>query len=79
MENKLKNIQTFEQHSNENLEKSDVIDDKISKLIKRKLDGDTLSENEFIQLHKWMMKNDKEYSDLVDKELNKDLKKYIKK
>jgi hypothetical protein len=48
-------------------------------LIKRKLDGETLSEKEFLQLHNWMMKNDKDYSNSVDKQLRKDLKKFVPK
>ena len=56
-----------------------VIDSKISKLIKRKLDGEKLSEKEFLQLHTWMMENDKEYSNSVDKQLKKDLKKLVPK
>jgi uncharacterized protein YajQ (UPF0234 family) len=73
---KLKNMKTFEEKTSE-LNISDVIDSKISKLIKRKLDGETLSEKEFLQLHTWMMENDKEYSNSVDKQLKKDLKKFI--
>jgi hypothetical protein len=48
-------------------------------LIKRKLDGETLSEKEFLQLHNWMMENDKDYSNSVDKQLKKDLKKFVPK
>ncbi len=64
---------------NENLNISDVIDSKISKLIKRKLNGETLTEKEFLQLHNWMMKNDKDYSNSVDTQLRKDLKKFVPK
>ena len=48
-------------------------------LIKRKLNGETLSEQEFIQLHNFMMETDKEYSDSVDKELRKAMRKYVPK
>lgn len=72
-----KHVESFGQF-NENLNISDVSDSKISKLIKRKLDGETLSKKEFLQLHNWMMENDKEYSDSVDKELTKDMKKWFK-
>lgn len=71
-------IQSFNEHG-ENLNISDVIDSKISKLIKRKLDGETLSEKEFLQLHTWMMENDEEYSNSVDNQLKKDLKKFVPK
>ena len=56
---------------------SDVNDNKISKLINRKLNGEALSEKESIHLHNWMMENDKEYSNSVDKQLKNDLKKYV--
>lgn len=72
------NIKSFGEF-NENLNISDVIDSKISKLIKRKLDGETLSEKEFLQLHTWMMENDEEYSNSVDNQLKKDLKKFVTK
>ena len=73
-----RHIKSFNEHQ-ENLNISDVIDSKISKLIKRKLDGETLSEKEFLQLHTWMMENDKEYSNSVDKHIKKDLKKFVPK
>lgn len=38
---------------------SDVNDNKISKLINRKLNGEALSEKESLLLHNWMMENDK--------------------
>jgi hypothetical protein len=69
---------SFNEHQ-KNLNHISDIDSKISKLIKRKLDGENLSETEFLQLHKWMIKNDKEYSDSVDKQLKKDLKKLVPK
>jgi hypothetical protein len=74
----LKHIKRFNE-SEENLNISDVIDSKISKLIKRKLNGETLSEEEFLQLHNWMMENDKEYSDRVDALLRIDMKKFVPK
>lgn len=61
------------------LNESSDTDSKISMLIKRKLDGENLSEKELLQVHNWMMKNDKEYSNSVDKQLKKDLKKYVPK
>jgi hypothetical protein len=73
-----KHIQSFNEHQ-ENLNISDFIDSKISKLIQRKLDGETLSEKEFLQLHTWMIENDEEYSKSVDKQLKKDLKKFVPK
>ena len=73
-----RHIQSFKEHG-ENLNISDVIDSKISKLIQRKLDGETLSEKEFLQLHTWMIENDEEYSKSVDKQLKKDLKKLVPK
>jgi uncharacterized protein YajQ (UPF0234 family) len=75
--NKFKDF--LKENSEEKLNISDVIDSKISKLIKRKLDGETLSEKEFLQLHNWMMENDKDYSNSVDKQLKKDLKKFVPK
>lgn len=54
-------------------------DNKISKLIKRKLDGDILTKEEILLLHNWLANNDKDYSDRVDKQLRKDLKKYAPK
>lgn len=53
--------------------------EKINLLIKRKLDGEKLSEKEFFQLHNWMMENDDEYRKSVDKQICKDLKKYLPK
>lgn len=53
--------------------------DKLTKLINRKLKGDALSESEFSLLHIWMMKNDKDYSNSVDAQLKKDLEKYVPK
>jgi uncharacterized protein YajQ (UPF0234 family) len=73
-----RHIQSFNEHQ-EKLNLSDVIDSRISKLIKRKLDGETLTEKEFLQLHNWMMENDKNYSNSVDKQLRKDLKKFVPK
>ena len=73
-----RHIQSFKEHG-ENLNISDVIDSKISKLIQRKLDGETLSEKVFLQLHTWMIENDEEYSKSVDKQLKKDLKKLVPK
>jgi uncharacterized protein YajQ (UPF0234 family) len=73
----LTHIKKFNENSELNI--SDVIDSKISKLIKRKLNGEILSEKEFLQLHNWMMKNDKDYSNSVDTQLRKDLKKFVPK
>ena len=47
----------------------------ISKLIKRKLDGEELSKKEFLKLHNWMIDNDDDYCKSVDKQMRKDLKK----
>lgn len=59
--------------------KVDIIDSKISKLIKRKLDGEILSKKEFLQLHNWMIENDEDYCTVVDKQMKKDLKKLVPK
>lgn len=67
------------ENSKEKLNISDVMDSKISKLIKRKLDGETLTEKELLKLHNWMMENDKDYSNSVDNQLKKDLKKFAPK
>jgi hypothetical protein len=61
-----------------NIENSiNISDCEISNLIKRKLDGDKLTSDEFIQLHNWMIKNDDNYSKSVDIQMKKDLKKYV--
>ena len=51
----------------------------IDKLIKRKLEGDKLTDKEFLQLHNYMIENDDDYRKSVDKQMKKDLKKYVPK
>ncbi len=55
------------------------IPNKISKLIKRKLSGDKLTDGEFLQLHNWMIENDEDYCKSVDIQMRKDMKKYVPK
>lgn len=57
----------------------DIIDSEISKLIKRKLAGEILSVEEFLQLHNWMLENNEDYRNSVDKQMKKDLKKLVPK
>jgi hypothetical protein len=51
----------------------------MEELIKRKLNGDILTKEEILILHNWLCETDKDYSDKVDKQLRKDLKKYVPK
>jgi glucuronate isomerase len=73
-----KHIKSFDE-AIESLNIPDINDNKISKLINRKLNGEILSEKDILQLHTWMMENDKEYSNLVDKQLKKELKRLVPK
>jgi len=51
----------------------------ISKLIYKKLNGEELTDKEFLQLHNWMIENDSDYAKSVDLQMKKDLKKLIPK
>lgn len=48
-------------------------------LIKRKLEGNKLTEEETMLLHIFLIENDEDYRKCVDNELKKDLKKYVPK
>lgn len=52
---------------------------KISDIIKRKLDGDELSDKEIMILHKHMLRTSSEYREKIDKEMKKQLKKLVPK
>lgn len=56
---------------------NNTISNTISNLIKRKLNGETLTNDEFLKLHKWLIKNDKEYYKSVNDQMKKDLKKLV--
>ena len=60
-------------------ETNEGISGDISKLIKRKLDGENLSQKDFLKLHNWMMENDNDYCKSFDKQMSKDLKKLVPK
>jgi hypothetical protein len=51
----------------------------IKDLIKRKLEGEQLDNEDWLRLHSWVLQNDQEYSDKVDEQMKIDIKKYIPK
>lgn len=62
---------------NQFMDLSSISDSVISNLVRRRLEGESLSEDEFLRLHNWMFHNDEEYRKTAEREMKKNLAKLV--